>query len=127
MAIYTILIQSFSSPETISYLKPFRYLLLLGIFYVLFKNYKNALPEGRIFKKGAVLGIYMSAIAAIISVAVIALAEFAGFEFNKFNQEVDTFSEFITMDWILFFETFVFGIIASFICLQGLKATNRTK
>ncbi|MEM9849930.1 MAG: DUF4199 domain-containing protein [Bacteroidota bacterium] len=129
MALYVFLIEASADPETISFLRPISYLFMLIVFYQAIKRYKNDLLTGRIFKRGAVLGIYMSAVTAIALVGVLIALElvFYDMELNLFTREVDTFNEVIIFDWILLFQTFVFGIIATFISLQGLKGPRRAR
>ncbi|MEL6941350.1 MAG: hypothetical protein AAFO82_01670 [Bacteroidota bacterium] len=129
MAAYLFIVQIIASPETASYIKPASYLIMLGMFYFTLKDYKSQLPKGKIFTKGSLLGLFMSAITSAILVAVMTALKFifGNVEFSKFTKEVDTFNEMITFDWILLFQTFVFGIIVTFIVLQGIKDSNRTR
>jgi len=129
IAMYSLLVQLAAPSEIAAYFKPVKYLFMLGAFYYTLNNYKKTLPKGEIFKRGAVLGIYMSAATAFTAFALMSLFEvlFSGVEFSQYTEEIDSVSEAIIFDWILLVETFVFGIIVNFIILQGLKDSNRTK
>lgn len=128
IAIFTLIVQHFTDPVSTSFIKPLKYVFVFGGFYYALSQYKQVLPKNRIFRKGAVLGIIMSLYLAFSLVATLSLSAlvFPAEEFTKYNKEITQFSQFITFDALLFVETFVFGIIISFICLQGLKDTNRT-
>lgn len=129
MVMYIFAVQTYNTPESASYLKPVSYLIMFSSFYLTLKSYKKSLPKGKIFFKGALLGLYMSAITAgvLVSLMTILQVVFQEGHFSKFTREIDTFAEMVTFDWILFFQTFVFGIIINFIVLQGIKDTNKTK
>ncbi|MEM8528484.1 MAG: hypothetical protein AAGG68_27830 [Bacteroidota bacterium] len=129
IAIFSLLVELAASSEAAAYFKPAKYLFMLGAFYYTLKNYKKTLPKGEIFKRGAVLGIYMSITTALVVFGLMALFQVVlpGVEFSKYTEEIDSASKAIFFDWILLVETFVFGIIISFIVLQGIKDTNRTK
>ncbi len=129
MAVFLILVQIIFNPENVGYVKPGKYLIMLGMFYSTLITYKKGLERGQIYRKGFVLGIYMSAVAAITLVAILTGLQFVfqSFDFSKFFQTVDTTAEMIIFDWILLLETFVFGIIITFILLQGLKDTSIPK
>ncbi|MEM9886004.1 MAG: hypothetical protein AAF849_08935 [Bacteroidota bacterium] len=128
MAIYVFIVEASTDPRGTSYLRPISYIFMLGIFYFALKNYKAKLPKGKIFKRGAVMGIYMSTVAAIVLVGLMALLEFFFLEigFSVFNREVHTLGEAVVFDWILLAQTFVFGILSTFVVLQGIKDTHRT-
>ena len=128
MTLYTFLIEFFVSSEMASYLKPASYLIMLGFFYVSLRDYKKRLPKGKIFTKGTSLGLYMSAITSVVLMVLMTLLQFIfqQVSFSKFTKEINTVSEMITFDWILLLQTFVFGIIVTFIILQGIKDTSRT-
>jgi len=129
VALYSLFIQIIAPSESAAYFKPVKYLFMLGAFYYTLKNYKERLPKGEIFKRGSVLGIYMSIATALTVFALMSLFQvlFPSIEFSQYTQDIDSDSKAVIFDWMLLVETFVFGIIINFIILQGLKDTNRTK
>ncbi len=123
---YILIIQYFFNSELASYIKQGKYLFIFILFYKVFTNYKQLLPEGSIFQKGIVLGLYMS---MFISLAYTVSLTLLGYgigqiEIIKYEESINTFNKLITFDWMLLFETFVISNIVSFICLQGLKDSN---
>jgi hypothetical protein len=120
---YTVMVQYNTDTSTASFLKPVKYLIMLGGLYLLLNRYKRETNNEFIFFKGALLGVYTSIAIAISLVVTLDLSQWAfqSLEISKYNRVIDSFSEVITYNWILLAETFVFGIISTFVVLQGLK------
>jgi hypothetical protein len=122
MAVYLMIFQ-FSGNDYSPFLKLFKYIILGGAIAAALVSYKNSLPDKKIFFKGMAVGNKLSAIAAIILVAanIFLFLLSQDMSFSKYGLEPNSFSQAIVVSGILFFETFVFGMIITFATLQFLK------
>lgn len=126
MAMYLMIFQ-FTGNDYSPFLKLFKYLILGGAIVTALVSYKNSFPNKRIFIKGIAIGNKLSAIAAIILVAINIFLFLLSqdMSFSKYGLEPISFSQVIVVSGILFFETFVFGMILTFATLQLLKESIR--
>ncbi len=104
-----------------------KYLILAGALIPLLTYTRKVSPPGIFFKNGMVTGIFASVTAAVVSVIATLL-------FNTKEALEGTVSgagEIMlnrgTLAGFTFFETFVAGLIITFICLQFLKSGGTAK
>jgi hypothetical protein len=123
MALYLLLVEFLTPEGAGSFIKMGKYLLAAPVFYIALKAYKTHVPKGKIFKRGIVYGAAMSLAAAVVTFGLASLFHLVlpEVEVSQNLREVDTAREKLVLDWLLLFETFVFGMVITFIILQGLK------
>lgn len=123
MALYLLLVEFIFADGVSSFVKLGKYIFMVPLFYFALRAYKARIPKGKIFKRGIVYGAAMSAAAGLVIMGLAVLFQllFPEVETSQYLREVDTPEEEIALDWILIFETFVFGMVITFIILQGIK------
>lgn len=123
IAVYAFLLESVISAEYSAYLIPIGFIAMGVLYYRALSSYKVTLKGNSIFKNGMLLGSYMSVITAILVAGLVAIFHviFTRVKPSAFTEEVETVGQFAVFNGILFFETLVFGIIITFIILQGIK------
>lgn len=128
IAVFAFLVESFVSNEYSAYIIPLGFIVMGILFYRALVEYKHSLQDDTIFRNGMLLGGYMSIISAVVVTGLVALfhAIFRNVEPSTFTEEVETVGQFAVFNGILFFETLVFGILITFIILQGIKGKSRT-
>lgn len=122
MAAFLVLIQLGSMGDSIG-LKFFNYLALALVLAFGLSIQRNYLQEEYNFKNGIMLGAYMTFVSAISLALMNILIFFTtdNLAFDKFSMEGNTFGNVMLVNGVLFFEVLVFGMIATFICLQFIK------
>jgi hypothetical protein len=123
MGLYLVLINLLAQGPhpLLSFLK---YLILGGFLAVILYQYKKASPAGKTFKNGIRLGLFTSLVAALMLLAFNVLVFASAKELviiTKFQLAADNLFNAVIINGVLFFETLVFGMILTFICLQFLK------
>lgn len=95
--------------------------LFLVITYGLYKVISNL--EGKNFFQGVVLGNKMSIAAGIILLisTILIYSINPEYAFSKYSLVPDSIFQAVTIGIILFFETFIFGNIITFISMQYFK------
>lgn len=127
MAAYLALLQLTGTADS-TMLKMVKYIPFAILLYVGLKRYKMYLPKGKLFFKGLGFGTVVSAYSAIITAASMTFLYAAhpeGVEITKFQSSVTNMLQMLVVDGMLILEIFVFGMITTFICLQGLKENPR--
>lgn len=99
----------------------FKYIILGGVLYYALSFYKKSLNKVSIFKEDMQLGGMITVVAALTLLAANFLFFSFGLGVSKFNVETVTFPDFALIGGTEFFMTLVFGMVLTFICLQGLK------
>ncbi|MEM9990409.1 MAG: DUF4199 domain-containing protein [Bacteroidota bacterium] len=127
MAAYLLLLQTTGNGDS-EFLKMLKYIPFIGIIYYGLSQYKKYLPKGKLFKNGLVFGIYVSAISALITTAIMTM--YYGIkpetvEMTTFQNSVNSTLQLMLTDVMLALEIFGLGLISTFICLQGMKENYR--
>lgn len=110
---------------------PVKYLKYIPLFAVLViaGNYlKNNVSRNDFFSNASKTGIKISALCGAIAGVTVIILYFINPEYAplKFNVSPETFGKTFIIAFMLFVETFVFGIIFNFIVIQGLKPGAET-
>jgi hypothetical protein len=97
---------------------------ILGVAIVLaLMSYKNSKRSKGVFIKGMIIGNKLSLVAAAIlaMVNILLFLSVDQWAFSKYGVEPSSIGQSIVISGILFFETFVFGMIITLTTLQFLK------
>ena len=85
--------------------------------------YKKHVEKGEFFYKGLIRGLILSAVIAFTYFGL----NFLGYAISptlaivRDGFEINSMTDFLLINWIYFYELFVFGIITSFVLIQGMK------
>lgn len=122
MSAYLLTLQFVGAEDAIG-LKFLKYLFLLLILGVGINAYRKYDPTSSFFKNGIVMGSYTTLVSALTVVVINFVISVISpdLSFNKFNLEINSPGDFLTVSGALFFEILVFGMIGTFIFLQYLK------
>jgi len=109
------------------YLKLFKYGILGSAIVFALISYKSSKKSKGIFIKGMTIGNKLSLVAASILAIINIILFFTTNEwaFSKYGMEPETFFQSFVISGILFFETFVFGMIITLSALQFMKERVR--
>lgn len=122
MGAYLLVLQLSNTDHTI-WLKFVKYLFLAAVLGVALVKAKDYFPPVTYFKRGIQVGAGIAVFSGLTLMAINFALYFLNPElaFNKFNLEAKNIGEIIILDVVILFETFVYGMILTFICLQFLK------
>lgn len=102
-----------------------KYLILAAVLGYSLYDYRGFLPRGRFFGNGILLGLLITFVSAITLIGFLLVSFAFGADvtgsIGKFAIDIDTVSEILVLHGALFFEVLVFGMILTFIWLQGFK------
>lgn len=126
MGLFLYAIAFFGAEESIG-LKFLKYLILGGFLAYGLYSQKKFLGKNYRFKKGILLGLFITAVSAITLIAMnfLAFTFFENIAFEKFQLSSDGIGSFLVVSGIVFFECLVYGMILTLIILQYLKTGKR--
>jgi hypothetical protein len=122
MSIYLLAINALGFNESIG-VKYLKYFILLGTLIYGLNKQKDTLGSAYTFRSGMGFGLFIS----IVSAAVLLVASLLSYgltdslAFQKFNINGGKFGYTAVVGALIFIETFVYGMIMTFINLQFLK------
>jgi|GEM_PF-2553816 hypothetical protein len=122
---YLLILRAFNQGGNMS-LKILAFLILTGAIAYEIKQRKEQVKTGTLFKKGILIGMFISFIAA----STILLFESAVFLLDyewlvpMFKNKITGVIEFATFASIMFLETILYGLISTFIILQYYKTSK---
>lgn len=101
-----------------------KYIFLIAILGFVLYRHKFSVPRGKTFKTGIVVGAYTTIAAGITLIIFNIILYLGGADDSAtemFNKDADTLPDTLMLSGILFLETFVAGMITTFISLQLYK------
>ena len=104
-----------------------KYIILGAALVPLLSQVRKVSPPGIFFKNGLVTGLFASVTAAVVSVIATLLFNTKEALEGPVSGAGEVMLNRGTLAGFTFFETFVAGIILTFICLQFLKSGGTTK
>lgn len=104
-----------------------KYIILGAALVSLLLRTKKDSPPGIFFKNGMITGLFASLTAAVVSVIAILLFNTKEALEGSVNGAGEIMLNRGILSGFTFFETFVAGIILTFLCLQFLKSGGTTK
>ncbi len=122
MSIYLLTINALGFEDSVG-VKYLKYFILLGILIYGLNSQKERLGKAYTFRSGMAYGLFISLVSATVllvaSLLSYGLAD--SLAFQKFNIDGGEFGLTAVVGALIFIETFVYGMIMTFITLQFLK------
>lgn len=128
MALYLIVLE-LTMRESFGAIVYFQYLLLAAFIFLALRENEKARAAGRVFQRGLTIGIIVSAISGLLMVLTtlafsVILPEYS---LDQFGLADNNISRQIVTGFGMALETFVFGMILTFIFLQFMKKSSSSR